>query len=265
MADWAKNILQVDMKTDKKLVDALFASIAGKAEYNYYDIDLVIDFNKIVPVPDGDEGYDWKTANINVWGTKGCYAFGQYKLDDYTIGFLTAWVGVPELMLELSRQNPRLKLHYFCCLGCECDYSIGAFIFQNGEILSENTHEHSTECFDAEKNAFWMNWPDGFYNPAINEKRKREIEERKELERLNREKAFEELVCNCANLLKIAAEDMNLSVRSYNCLKRAGVNTVADIIAFTHDELLQVHNFNRKCVIEVTEKIEKLGLRLKSE
>jgi hypothetical protein len=161
-------------------VDAFFASIARKAEYEEYDYDLLIDFNKIIPVAANDEDTDWRKRNIRAWGTKGCYYFGQHKRDDYTIVFLAAWVGVPGLMLELSRQNPELYLFYTCDLGLEYQYSIGTFLFYNGEILLEECYERGTELYEIFRKDLY---PDGessdeFLNPVINKTRKCELEER---------------------------------------------------------------------------------------
>ncbi len=89
---------------------------------------------------------------------------------------------------------------------------------------------------------------------------------------------FIELVENMANtnllvsreedkvhkLLVMSVEDMDLSVRSYNCLKRAGINTVEDLIKKTEDDMLKVKNLGRKSLDEVIHKLESLGLGLKA-
>jgi DNA-directed RNA polymerase subunit alpha len=89
---------------------------------------------------------------------------------------------------------------------------------------------------------------------------------------------FIELVENMANssilvsreedkvhkLLVMSVEDMDLSVRSYNCLKRAGINTVEDLIKKTEDDMLKVKNLGRKSLDEVIHKLESLGLGLKT-
>ena len=65
-------------------------------------------------------------------------------------------------------------------------------------------------------------------------------------------------------LLVMSVEDMDLSVRSYNCLKRAGINTVEDLIKKTEDDMLKVKNLGRKSLDEVIHKLESLGLGLKT-
>jgi DNA-directed RNA polymerase subunit alpha len=62
----------------------------------------------------------------------------------------------------------------------------------------------------------------------------------------------------------MSVEDMDLSVRSYNCLKRAGINTVEDLIKKTEDDMLKVKNLGRKSLDEVIHKLESLGLGLKT-
>lgn len=58
-------------------------------------------------------------------------------------------------------------------------------------------------------------------------------------------------------------EDLDLSVRSFNCLKRAGINTVKDLVAMTEDELMKVRNLGRKSLEEVKKKLEDDALTLK--
>lgn len=65
-------------------------------------------------------------------------------------------------------------------------------------------------------------------------------------------------------LMVMSIEDMDLSVRSYNCLKRAGINTVEDLIHKSEDDMLKVKNLGRKSLDEVIHKLESLGLGLKT-
>ncbi len=58
-------------------------------------------------------------------------------------------------------------------------------------------------------------------------------------------------------------EELDLSVRPYNCLKRAGINTVGDLLQRTEDEIVAVKNFGRKSLDEVKEKLAALGLELR--
>lgn len=63
-------------------------------------------------------------------------------------------------------------------------------------------------------------------------------------------------------ILEMTIEELDLSVRSYNCLKRAGINTVDDLISKTEDEMMKVRNLGRKSLEEVVQKLEALDLKL---
>jgi len=66
-------------------------------------------------------------------------------------------------------------------------------------------------------------------------------------------------------VLEMSVEDLDLSVRSYNCLKRANINTVEDLISKTEDEMMKVRNLGRKSLEEVINKLSMMGLSLASE
>jgi DNA-directed RNA polymerase subunit alpha len=65
--------------------------------------------------------------------------------------------------------------------------------------------------------------------------------------------------------LAIVIEDLNLSVRSYNCLKREGINNVGDLIQKSEAELMDIRNFGQKSIDEVKAKLDELGLTLREE
>jgi len=65
--------------------------------------------------------------------------------------------------------------------------------------------------------------------------------------------------------LDMPIEELDLSVRSYNCLKRAGINTVGELCAKTEEEMMKVRNLGRKSLEEVVEKLGALGLLLREE
>ena len=66
-------------------------------------------------------------------------------------------------------------------------------------------------------------------------------------------------------LLEMTIEELDLSVRSFNCLKRAGINTVADLISKSEDDMMKVRNLGRKSLEEVINKLETLGFTLSKE
>lgn len=63
--------------------------------------------------------------------------------------------------------------------------------------------------------------------------------------------------------LAIPIEDLDLSVRSYNCLKREGINTVSELVALSEAQLMNIRNFGQKSVFEVRDKLIEMGLSLK--
>ena len=57
-------------------------------------------------------------------------------------------------------------------------------------------------------------------------------------------------------------EDLDFSVRTYNCLKRAGINSIGDLVARTEEDMMKVRNLGKKSLEEVIQKLEELGLSL---
>ena len=66
-------------------------------------------------------------------------------------------------------------------------------------------------------------------------------------------------------MLELTIEELDLSVRSFNCLKRANINTVEDLISKTEDEMMKVRNLGRKSLEEVINKLAMMGLHLAGE
>ena len=67
-----------------------------------------------------------------------------------------------------------------------------------------------------------------------------------------------------SKVLDLTIEELDLSVRSFNCLKRANINTVADLISKTEDDMMKVRNMGRKSLEEVVNKLAMMGLALAS-
>ena len=62
----------------------------------------------------------------------------------------------------------------------------------------------------------------------------------------------------------MSIDELELSVRSYNCLKRAGINTVGELVNKTPEDMMKVRNLGRKSLEEVLFKLKELGLQLNS-
>jgi DNA-directed RNA polymerase subunit alpha len=64
-------------------------------------------------------------------------------------------------------------------------------------------------------------------------------------------------------VLEMTIEELDLSVRSYNCLKRAGINTVQELTERSMDDMMKVRNLGKKSLEEVEQKLQALSLNLK--
>jgi DNA-directed RNA polymerase subunit alpha len=65
-------------------------------------------------------------------------------------------------------------------------------------------------------------------------------------------------------VLEMNIDELELSVRSFNCLKRAGINTVEELTNKTAEDMMKVRNLGKKSLEEVTQKLHELGLEFKS-
>jgi DNA-directed RNA polymerase subunit alpha len=63
-------------------------------------------------------------------------------------------------------------------------------------------------------------------------------------------------------ILDTTIEDLDFSVRTYNCLKRAGINSVGDLVARSEDDMMKVRNLGKKSLEEVIIKLEEMTLSL---
>ena len=61
----------------------------------------------------------------------------------------------------------------------------------------------------------------------------------------------------------VSIDDLDLSVRSNNCLRRAGINTVGDLVQKTEEDMMKVRNLGRKSLDEVKKKLSDMGLSLR--
>lgn len=66
-------------------------------------------------------------------------------------------------------------------------------------------------------------------------------------------------------VMEMTIEELDLSVRSYNCLKRAGINSVQELANKSEDDMMKVRNLGRKSLEEVKQKLEELGLGLRND
>ena len=67
------------------------------------------------------------------------------------------------------------------------------------------------------------------------------------------------------NFKNMPIEELNISVRTYNCLKRHGISTVGDLAALTKEELMRVRNLGKRNHDEILEKLYNIGISMASE
>ena len=65
--------------------------------------------------------------------------------------------------------------------------------------------------------------------------------------------------------LETAIEDLDFSVRAYNCLKRAGIHTLQDLVSKSDSDIMKIRNLGKKSLKEVLDKVKELDLTLKDE
>ncbi|WP_185870307.1 DNA-directed RNA polymerase subunit alpha [Blattabacterium cuenoti] len=83
---------------------------------------------------------------------------------------------------------------------------------------------------------------------------------KKEHEKIHKEKKYDEEYLRMRTLLKAKLNDMNLSVRTKNCLKSASIKTIADLVLCSRDTILRMRNFGKKSLEELENQMKKKGL-----
>ena len=118
-------------------------------------------------------------------------------------------------------------------------------------VVSENQNEPESVCSGIFREDLFNLNPDTDFDNIDTLPRSNEDYDAKDIEFIDK-----------WELLSIGIEDLDLSVRSHACLKRAGIDTVGGIVAKTEEELKKVRNLGRKSLEEVVHKVESIGLKL---
>ena len=114
-------------------------------------------------------------------------------------------------------------------------------VLTNGTISAQEAVSHGAKILNEHLNLF-VDMSDDAKNAVI-------MIERKETQK--------------GRVLEMTIEELDLSVRSFNCLKRAGIDNVEDLINYTEEDMIKVRNLGRKSLEEVIQKLHSLGLELK--
>ena len=146
-----------------------------------------------------------------------------------------------------SVYSPVDKVNYTvtnCRVGQITDYDkLTIEIFTDGTIAPEDALSLSSKIITEHMNLF-TDLSDDIANTDIMVETKEETKDK---------------------VLETTIEELDLSVRSFNCLKRAGINTVADLVSKSEAEMMRVRNLGRKSLEEVVGKITSLGLEFSKE
>lgn len=171
---------------------------------------------------------------MNVENGRGYVSSERNKTEDQLIGIIPVdSIFTPVLKANYSVENTRVgKITDFDRLTID--------VWTNGSITPGDAISLSAKIMSEHLNLF-INLSDDAKNAEI----------MVEKEETKKEK-----------VLEMTIEELDFSVRSYNCLKRAGINTVEDLISKTEDEMMKVRNLGRKSLEEVIKKLHDMGLSL---
>jgi len=168
--------------------------------------------------------------------------------------------GVGYLPLERERK-PNLSLDFLLI------DAIFSPVTKVAYKVEETRYEQFTQC----ERLILEVWTDGRISPeeAVSQGASILVEHFSEFTKLvpapSSQKGAESLEVKEDNLLYLPIKELELSVRSENCLLRAGIKTVGELIQKTPGELLKIRNLGKKSLVEIQEKLQKLGLKLREE
>ncbi|MDO5100130.1 MAG: DNA-directed RNA polymerase subunit alpha [Eubacteriales bacterium] len=198
------------------------------------DIEIINPDQVIATVSGGADSSVYMELTIN--NGRGYQSADQAKTDDTPIGVLTIdAIYTPVERVNLTVENTRV--------GQNTDYDkLTLDVFTNGALAPDEAVslaakvlvEHLKMFVDLSESARSM---DVMIEKEDDEKEK---------------------------VLEMSIDELELSVRSYNCLKRAGINTVEELTNKTSDDMMKVRNLGRKSLEEVLAKLKELGLQLKA-
>jgi len=201
---------------------------------------LYLEANKEGPIVAGDIKTDSDTEILNldhhIATSNGSSRFfiEKNKEDDQPIGIIPIdSIYTPVLKANYSVENTRV--------GKITDYDrLTLDVWTNGSILPADAVSLAAKIM-SEHLSLFINLSDDAKNAEI----------MVEKEETKKEK-----------VLEMTIEELDFSVRSYNCLKRANINTVEDLISKNEDEMMKVRNLGRKSLEEVMNKLQDMGLSL---
>ncbi|MEA4825274.1 DNA-directed RNA polymerase subunit alpha [Clostridium sp. JNZ J1-5] len=195
------------------------------------DVEVVNKDHHLATLDDGGKLY----MEVNINKGRGYVAQNKNKMDDLPIGTIPVdSIYTPVKRVNFSVENTRV--------GQITDYDkLTIEIWTNGTIKPEEAISLSAKIL-IEHFKLFMTLTDHADNVEIMVEKEEDKKEK---------------------VLEMTIEELDLSVRSYNCLKRAGINTVQELTERTMDDMMKVRNLGKKSLEEVQEKLAALGLGLK--
>lgn len=231
------NIKELALKMNGDGIKTIYIDAQGPGEVVAGDIktdgDIEI-INKdlhIATLDDNSRLY----MEINVNGGRGYVSQRRNKFEDMPIGTIPVdSIYTPIKRVNFNVENTRV--------GQITDYDkLSLEVWTNGTILPDEAVSLSAKIL-IEHFKLFMTLTDHANNVEIMVEKEEDKKEK---------------------VLEMAIEELDLSVRSYNCLKRAGINTVQELTERTMDDMMKVRNLGKKSLEEVEQKLDTLGLSLK--
>ena len=142
-----------------------------------------------------------------------------------------------------------------------CDDCLAMIQMADDPEMADKIRTHMNSCFSRTKIASIV----AKREKAEREKREAEEKARKHQEEMEKQRAEHKMAMEnrFSTGVNIDLEEMNLSVRAYNCLKRHGINTLQELAGMCEEDLMKVRNLGRKSMMEVVDKLESLtGIRI---
>ena len=235
------NIKQLAIKNNSNSVEPKEAHIdfTGEGVVRASDIQVDPDIEIINPdlvIAHLNGGADSKLSmELTITNGRGYVSSEKNKKEDQPVGVIAVdSIYTPVERVNMSVQNTRV--------GQDTDFDkLTLDIFTNGTIEPEEALSLAAKVLSEHLKVF--------INLSENAAKAEIMVEQKEDE--------------SSKVLSMSIEDLELSVRSFNCLKRAGINTIEQLCNKTPDDMMKVRNLGRKSLDEVYAKLKELGLHLK--
>ncbi|MBS4899444.1 MAG: DNA-directed RNA polymerase subunit alpha [Clostridiales bacterium] len=234
------NIKQLVIKNNSSTAEPKVARIevSGEGVVRASDIEVDQDLEIINPdleIAHLDSADSVLNMELYIKNGRGYVSADRNKSEDMAVGV----IAVDSIYTPIERVNMEVRNTR---VGRDTDLDkLCLEIFTNGAITPEEALSHSARVIKEHLKVF-INLSDNV-----------EVED----------DTFEPDTNDHSKTLTMSIEELELSVRSFNCLKRAGINTVADLCNKTEDDMMKVRNLGRKSLEEVHQKLEEMGLHLK--